>query len=176
MVASRFRGIRETHQAIGSAFAPLVAALESLGAECLVKPHPAERPDGYLAVLKVARTERTRILEPGADLLPLLHAADALVTVESLAAVEALVLGRPVVVLNMPTNLKAIVDAGAALGVAAGGDPAEALRSVLFDPATREALATARAGYLSDVARGVDGGATRRVLDLVKALATGVVG
>ena len=39
-----------------------------------------------------------------ADLLDLLHAADALVTVESLSAVEALVLGRPVVILNMPTQ------------------------------------------------------------------------
>ena len=47
-------------------------------------------------------------------------AADALVTVESLSAVEALVLGRPVVVLNMPTHLRALVDAGVALGVAAG--------------------------------------------------------
>jgi len=46
-----------------------------------------------------------------ADLVKLLFAADVLVTVESLSAVEALVLDRPVVVLNMPTNLAEMVEA-----------------------------------------------------------------
>ena len=43
--------------------------------------------------------------------MELLHAADALCTVESLSAVEALVLGRPVLVLNTPTNLRELVEA-----------------------------------------------------------------
>jgi len=91
------------------------------------------------------------------------------VTVESLSAVEALVLGRPVLILNMPTNLRELVDQGVALGVAAGDDPTGALRQLLFDPATRQALETARQRYLSEVAQGVDGGATRRILELIAA-------
>jgi hypothetical protein len=172
-VASRFRGIRETHQAIGTAFPSLVTALESLGVRTLVKPHPAERADGYEAVLREVRAQRTSVLPSSVDLLPLLHAADVLVTVESLSAVEALVLGRPVVILNMPTNLRALVESGAALGVAAGADPTEALRRALFDPATRASLAAARTAYLSDVAHGVDGEATLRILTLLKQAAEG---
>jgi hypothetical protein len=168
VVASRFRGIRSTHQSIGSAFPALVAAVERLGLRCIVKPHPAEEEGAYVAVLESARAARTRVVVPSTDLLPLLHAADLLVTVESLSAVEALVLGCPVVVLNMPTNLRALVESGAALGVAAGEAPDDALRSALFDEPTRTALAQARARYLSDVAHGVDGGATTRVLDLLK--------
>ena len=58
----------------------------------------------------------------------MLHAADALVTVESLSAVEALALGRPVLLLNMPNNMRELVDEGAALGVSEGEDPARRYR------------------------------------------------
>jgi hypothetical protein len=175
-VASRFRGIRETHQSIGSAFPGLVRAVEALpGVRCIVKPHPAEPPDAYARVVRELAASRVTVLGPGADLTALLHAADALVTVESLSAVEALVLGRPVLVLNMPTNLSELVAGGAALGVAEGEDPAPALRAVLLDAGTRRRLAEAREGYLSRVAAGVDGNATARIHALIRETA-GVVG
>jgi UDP-N-acetylglucosamine 2-epimerase len=119
-----------------------------------------------------------RVFPAGADLLEHLHAADALVTVESLSAVEALVLDRPVLVLSMPTHLRELVEAGAALGVPAGEDPTPALRALLFDEAARERLAEARARYLRYVAQGVDGGATARIVALLRDTARrrGVVG
>ncbi|HEX6737372.1 MAG TPA: UDP-N-acetylglucosamine 2-epimerase, partial [Vicinamibacteria bacterium] len=169
VVASRHRAIRETHQSIGSAFPALLEAVESLpGVRCLVKPHPAEPAAAYEADRRAAAAERTRILPSGADLMELLQAADALVTVESLSAVEALVLDRPVVVLNMPTNLRELVESGAARGVPAGEDPRPALQAVLFDEAARAELAAARARYLSEVAHGVDGQATARLLALLR--------
>jgi glycosyltransferase involved in cell wall biosynthesis len=171
-VASRFRGIRETHQSIGSAFPGLVRAVEGLPrARLLVKPHPAESTDGYSRVMREMGATRARLLDSKQDLMRLMFAADVLVTVESLSAVEALVLGKPVVVLNMPTNLKEMVDAGAALGVPEGQDPAETLSRALEDPGTRERLAAARSAYLNDVASGVDGRATLRLLELLRATA-----
>jgi hypothetical protein len=71
----------------------------------------------------------------------------------------------------MPTNVRALVEAGVALGVAAGQDPEGALRRALFDGPTLDALAAARARYLDDVAHGVDGQATRRVLTLLREVA-----
>jgi hypothetical protein len=109
-----------------------------------------------------------RTAPPGADLAELLHAADALVTVESLSAVEALVLGRPVVVLHMPTHLRDLVDQGVAVGVAAGEDPGPVLWRVLFDADTAARLDEARRRYLSDFAMGVDGRATARIVALLK--------
>jgi hypothetical protein len=175
VVASRFRAIRDTHQAIGTAFPALVRAVESLpGVRMLVKPHPAEPATAYDAVLRREGGRRARVLPAGSDLVEALHAADALVTVESLSAVEALVLGRPVVILNLPTNLRSLVDAGVAVGVARGADPASALRDVLFDAAVAERLQAARVRYLSDVAAGVDGQATARILRLLNDMAGGV--
>jgi UDP-N-acetylglucosamine 2-epimerase len=101
-------------------------------------------------------------------------AADALVTVESLSAVEALVLDRPVLVLNMPTNLREMVEQGVALGVGVGEDPGSALRDLLFDAEIRGRLEAARRLYLSDVAHGVDGRATERILALLREAAASV--
>lgn len=179
VVASRYRGIRDTHASIGAAFPALVRAIESLpGVKALVKPHPAEPEEHYAADLRGAGAARVRLLPPGSDLMLLLHAADALVTVESLSAVEALVLGRPVLVLSMPTHLRELVQAGAALGVPAGEDPTPALRDLLFDEATRRGLVAARQRYLGHVAQGVDGGATARIVSLLRETAKprGVVG
>lgn len=169
VVASRFRPIRDTHHAIGQAVPALLRAVDALeGVHCLIKPHPAEPPEPYQRALREAAVSRTRVLPPFVDLLKLLHAADALVTVESLSAVEALVLGRPVVVLEMPNHLRDLVEAGVAVGVESGRDPAGALWAVLRDPETRERLEERRRAYLSELAMGVDGRATRRILALVR--------
>ena len=166
-VASRFRAIRDTHNAIGGVFPALVAAIRALGVRCAVKPHPAESGGEYLAATGLA-DPAIRVLAPQSDLLDVLIAADALATVESLSAVEALVIGRPVVILDMPTHLSALVDAGVALGVESGADPTETLRRVLFDAETRNALQHARALYLDELALGVDGRATERIVALLR--------
>ena len=93
-------------------------------------------------------------------------------TVESLAAVEALVLERPVVVLNAPTNLRAMVEAGVALGVARGGGPdGRAAPRALRRRARARPCARARARYRPQIAYGADGGATARILALVRSTA-----
>jgi len=169
VVASRYRGIRRTHQSIGSAFPALVSAVERLErVRLVVKPHPAEPPAPYEAHIRAGGAKRCRVLSPSANFLELLYAADALVTVESLAAVEALVLGRPVLILNMPTNQRQLVERGAALGVAVGQDPVAAIEQLLFDAASRERLERAREAFLPELAYGLDGQATRRILDLIR--------
>lgn len=169
VLASRFRGIRSTHQAVGSAFAALVRAVEARpGTRLLVKPHPAEPAAPYEAVLREVGAGRVRVLPPASDLFELLCACDLLVTVESLAAVEALALGRPVLVLNMPTNLAELVEAGAALGVAEGQDPGPSLAAALQDEAVREGLRAARDAYVTAVAGGLDGRATARIVELLR--------
>jgi hypothetical protein len=172
VVASRYRALRDTFQAIGPVFAGFVEAVESLdGVTCLVKPHPAEAAEPYEADARAAGAARVRVLPPGTDLMELLHAADVLVTAESSSAIEALILGRPVVIVNMPTHLKELVEWGVALGVPAAESPRETLRAVLFDAATQARLTQARKRYVADLAMGADGAATDRIIDLVRAMA-----
>ena len=90
---------------------------------------------------------------------------------ESLSAVEALVLDKPVIVLNAPTNLRAMVDAGVALEVRVGEDPLPALHRALFDAGTREVLRARREAYRPQVAHASPGGATARIVDLLRTMA-----
>jgi hypothetical protein len=169
VVASRFRAIRDTHQALGPVFEDLVRAVQALpDVVCLVKPHPAESARPYEAVLRSLGADRVRTVPSSANLMELMHAADALVTVESASAIEALVLAKPVLILNLPTHLGELVDKGVALGVAAGDDPLRALRAALDDGATLARLRVARERYLADLTMGADGGATQRILDVVR--------
>lgn len=172
VLASRHKGIRDTHKASGPAFPSLLEAVRGLeGATLVVKPHPAEPKDAYDADLANASLgERVRVIadRPLTDILP---AADLLVTVESLSATEALVANVPVVVLRHPSNLRDVVASGAALGVPDGADPGPAIAALLAEGPTRDRWRGARERFLDDVAHGVDGHALERLMDLVSATA-----
>ena len=110
VVASRF-------VAIGSEFAELVRAAEAIeDLWLLVKPHQAERPDTYERIGRREGASRLRVLPPKENLLELLFASNGLITVDSFASSEALVLGLPVLLVNLPSNLSALVDRGVAVG------------------------------------------------------------
>ena len=96
-----------------------------------IKPHPAETPDVYAAV--TAGSSNVTVLPASSPLPPLLAAAQAIVTVNSTVAVDALSLGLPSLVIGLPNNLTPFVDAG----LMAGGGTAEEIRAgltrVLYD-------------------------------------------
>jgi hypothetical protein len=165
----RFLVLATRWSAIGEpVFEELVRAVESLeGIALFVKPHQAESPRPYEVVVERLEARQTRILPAERNLLELLVASDGLVTVDSLASSEALVLGRPVLILNLPGNLSPLVDREAALGVRRGESIAKALQSFLFDPETGRALAEKRKEYIQDFAFGADGRATERIVECI---------
>jgi glycosyltransferase involved in cell wall biosynthesis len=165
----RFVVLATRWSAVGEpVFEELVRAVESLEDVFLfVKPHQAESPRPYEVVVERLLARRTCILPAERNLLELLFASDGLVTVDSLASSEALVLGRPVLILNLPGNLSSLVDRGAALGVRRGESIATALQSFLFDPETARALAEKRKQYIQDFAFGADGRATERIVECI---------
>ncbi len=172
VLASRYSGIRDTHKASGPAFAGLLAAIEGIeGGRLIVKPHPAEPKDAYDQDIAASTLgERVRVIADR-SLTDILPAADLLVTVESLSATEALVAGVPVVVHRHPSKMRDVVASGAALGVPDGADPRPSIESLLEDAATRAAWRKSRDTFLNDVARGVDGQALNRLLDLMRSMA-----
>ena len=167
VVASRFT-------AIGSVFAELVRAAEAIdNLWLLVKPHQAERSDTYAAVGARERASRLRIVPPEENLLELLFASDGLVTVDSFASSEALVLGRPVMVVNLPSNLSALVERGVALGVQRGESIEDRLRGLLFDGELRLELERQRRKYMEEFAYGADGSSTARIVNAIREVAAG---
>jgi UDP-N-acetylglucosamine 2-epimerase len=165
---ARFLVLATRWSAVSPVFEDLVRAVETLpGVFLFVKPHQAESPTAYREVALRLSAGRTRILSAEKDLLELLFASDGLITVDSFASSEALVLGRPVLVLNLPGNLGPLVDRGVALGVRRGESIAKALEALLFDAETARALETKRKEYIREFAFGADGRSTERIVECI---------
>ena len=167
VVASRF-------SAIGPVFADLVQAAESSpGCWLLVKPHQAERADPYLEVKRQLGATRMRVVGTEENLLELLFASDGLVTVDSLASSEALVLGRPVLVVNLPSNLSPLVERGVALGARRGEEIRQQLERFLREGEARARLSERRREYIQEFAFGADGRSTERIVEALRQTAEG---
>jgi hypothetical protein len=158
---------------IAGVFPALVTALADVpGAHVVVKCHPSETADVYLAA--AGGSQSVTIAPSTLGLAVLTKASDLLVTVNSTAAIEAMVLGVPTLVLALPNNLSPFVDAGVMDGVTAGGDIAAALRAALDTGARRDAWRARAAAFMQQAGISADGQAVRRAVDAILGLGTGV--
>jgi hypothetical protein len=153
-------------------FPQLVAEAAGLpGVRLVVKPHPAETAAPYLAAAQGAA--HVGVAPSGVDLADLTRIARLLVTVNSTAAIEAMVMGVPSLVLAMPNNLTPFVEAGAMAGVVEGAPIGPALRALLADEHGRAALLRRSAAFMERHRVGSDGGAARRAAEEIAGLASG---
>jgi hypothetical protein len=117
----------------------LVTALRGMPEVMLViKPHPAETAEVYGAA--VARGANIRVLDASAPLAPLLASAQAIVTVNSTVAIDALALGVPAFVIGLPNNLTPFVEAGRMAGASAPEEIQPGLARVLYDQEFRSSI------------------------------------
>jgi hypothetical protein len=151
---------------LGRAFTALVEAARAMpDMRLVVKPHPAEGPDPYVAAS--AGAANVVVAPPGAGLGPLTRVASVLVTVNSTAAIEAMTLGVPALVVGLPNNLSPFVDAGAMAGADKDACIAPALRALLYDREMRQRLGAAQTAFMRRYRIEADGGAARRAADLI---------
>ncbi len=163
---ARFLVLASRWTAVGPVFRELVQAVEAVeDLWFFVKPHQAESTRPYDETLERLRPSRSHVVSAATNLLELLFASDGLVTVDSFASSEALVLGRPVLVVNLPGNLDALVERGVAIGVPRGEAIEPALRKLLFDAAAARELESARRDYIQEFAFGADGRSTERIVE-----------
>jgi spore coat polysaccharide biosynthesis predicted glycosyltransferase SpsG len=104
------------------------------------------------------------------DLGRLTSVADALVTANSTAAIEAMPLGVPTLVVALPNNLSPFVEAGAMAGAWTLADVGPALRALLYDREMRQRLSAARDAFLARYRITADGGAARRAAEAIISL------
>ncbi len=162
LVASKFTQIAPAFPALVSAAAAMPDVL------LVVKPHPAEGVDPYLQAAGGAR--HVRMSPPAVDLGALTTIADAIVTVNSTAAIEAMLLDVPALVVALPNNLTPFVDAGAMAGAATLQAIGPALQGLLYDREIRERLTSARRAFITRYGLVADGGAAGRAADLIVGL------
>ncbi|GAB4406465.1 MAG: hypothetical protein Kow00123_19100 [Anaerolineales bacterium] len=109
------------------------------------------------------------------DVLSLLWRADVLITLISSTALEAICLGKPVVLLDMDIMPEPIPysEAGAALRARSAQELTQRLLEALYDVGTRQRLAGARETFLPAYAGPLDGQAALRVAREIHALVAG---
>jgi hypothetical protein len=158
------------HSQLGTWFRALVdAARGRPDVVVLVKPHPAEGDGPYLA--DAAGAPHVRVAPATTDLARLTAIARVLVTAHSTAAIEAMALDVPALVVGLPTNLSPFVDAGAMAGVSTMDELAPALAAVLGDDAVRARLGECRRAFIDRYGMLPPPGASGRAAGVVAAFA-----
>ena len=139
------------------------------GVRLVVKPHPAESAAPYLDAAHGAA--HVAVAPARTNLADLVRVSRLLVTVNSTAAIEAMVLGVPSLVLAMPNNLTPFVEAGAMSGVFEGEPIGPALRNLLVDEHGRAGVLEKSAAFMKRYRVESDGRAARRAAERILQLA-----
>ncbi len=108
---------------------------------------------------------------PSAGLGQLTAVASALVTANSTAAIEAMPLGVPTLVVALPNNLSPFVDAGAMAGAGTVAEVAPALEALLYDREMRQRVTLAQGAFMRRYRIEADGQAAQRAADAILSLA-----
>ncbi|MGB9593777.1 MAG: CDP-glycerol glycerophosphotransferase family protein, partial [Anaerolineae bacterium] len=106
------------------------------------------------------------------DVLSLVFQADALITVISTTALEAMYLEKPVVLLDASDVKQPIpyIPSGAALQVRTAAELTLRLKEALYDEGVRARLAQARRAFVPKQLDIADGKASERVADLIRTI------
>ena len=151
-------------------FPDLVEAIKALpGVRLEIKPHPAETPDIYGAY--IAGIPNISVAPMEVDLARLLTAADALVTMNSTVAIDALTLAVPALVVGLPNNLSPFVDAGAMVGANGPDEIRRQCERLLYDAEVRRQMIAAGLAFAERFALASDGNAATRSAEAILALA-----
>jgi UDP-N-acetylglucosamine 2-epimerase len=140
----------------------------------VVKVHPSESDlsiYGNLAKefgLKVVITKDASIYE-------VLYVCDLVITGFSATALDAMMLDKPVITVNLTGMEDPIpfAESGAAIGVHNEKNLIKALEKGLYDEASRKSLESAREKFVYEHAYKSDGKATARVVTLIEQIVTG---
>jgi CDP-glycerol glycerophosphotransferase (TagB/SpsB family) len=141
----------------------------------IIKIHPRESIDRYLDLLGTFPDTASDIrVIARTDLPTLLAASKLLVTGFSNVALEAALLDKPVLIVNLTDQPDPLpfVENGIALGAYSEVEVEQKLKALLTDESTREALRARRARYFDQNPQLLDGRATERVVALLKEMAS----
>ncbi|MDY6843278.1 MAG: CDP-glycerol glycerophosphotransferase family protein [Thermodesulfobacteriota bacterium] len=140
--------------------------------QLVVKPHPNnDRIDLHHKVLKKRASLNVHIVSNKSDVNELIIVCDVLITRHSTTGLDALILGKELVVVNLANKADSIpyVEYGAALGAYKKEDVFPVI-SKIFDEKIKYELIEGRERFISDFAYRRNGKAAQRIIDLIEEL------
>jgi hypothetical protein len=142
------------------------------GIQIVVKPHPNESTEWFTNQLASLETNVV-VLPPFYDTIEAIYATDVFLSVNSTTIIEALILNKPVVVVNLSKQTEPLpwVKEEAALGAYEAESIESAVEKALNDEKVRKKLHDKRTDFVYKHLYKIDGKATDRVIDLIQKLA-----
>jgi len=152
----------------------LLAGHEIPRLRVLVKPHPRDDLRDLRLVLSELGAPRAALLPKKLDLYGLLASSDVILTAFSTVGVEAIMLGRPVVVFKADENPAVLpyVDSEAVLRASDAEGIAQTIKQV-FEGGILQKLTRGREEYIAHHECAADGGGAKRVVRLMLEMLNG---
>ncbi|MFQ5866780.1 MAG: CDP-glycerol glycerophosphotransferase family protein [bacterium] len=138
----------------------------------LLKPHPNENDDLHYQIVKEIGAGNIKVISKRANTSELISIADLLITRHSTTGAEAIVLDKPLIIVNLlsiPDSFP-YVDYGSALGVYRKENIWLAVESIFQDKQVNERLKEGRMRFIRDFAYKLDGKSSRRIAALIESM------
>jgi len=137
--------------------------------QLIVKPHPTEDEGFYGRILDEAGGSRIIVVSKSRDTFDLIAACDAVVTENSTVGLEAMVLNKPLITMNLTGRPDTVqyAERGAALGVYSDKEIVPTVKRVFEDEETRMQLNEGRSRFISDYLGGNDGKSAERIVEAI---------
>lgn len=150
------------------------AVKQHAGLQLVIKAHPSDDINIYRNYLPhfLKGAENNIIILKNHNAFDVLEISDAVIIVDSSSGLEALILEKPLIKLNLTkfASLVPYVERGCAIGVDRPEGLAAALNDCLYNTEVRERLSQRRQSFISDYAYRIDGLAARRTEELMRAI------
>lgn len=159
----------ELHKSINDKFITAILGLEKCLDEMLViiKPHPRETSDYYRGLID--DNSNFHILNEKFDTYEAINACDLLITFSSTTAIEAMIMKKPIIILNLTNEeITPYTEYGAAILVKDEKYLFPTIKLAMYDNETREKLFTGQKNFLNYFLYLQDGFATNRFINLIR--------
>lgn len=141
--------------------------LEINSIQLVIKLHPREDISGYEEILK--KVKKKPILCKNIDLYELINASKIVVTVSSTTALEAMILSKPVIIVDLFNEYPSIpyTESRAAIEVRKKENFLKAIEDILYKEEVQKELTEAREKFIYKHCYKIDGKAAERVSNLI---------
>ena len=141
-------------------------------AQFIIKLHPNENPEMHQEMINCKSVNNNLFfIDKESDTIELIHFCDLLITTFSTSGLEAIVLDKPVITINLTgqPDLVDYAEKGVAIGVHKKNDLHDAINNALYNQEARRLMAKMRKDYISDYL--LDGNAKKRIGDVIESMA-----
>ncbi|MGQ4832788.1 MAG: glycosyltransferase [Candidatus Asgardarchaeia archaeon] len=154
-------------------FDSVISSLSDISeVQVVVKPHPGEDSSWHVRRLQMLGIKNVAVLPPKSDVYEAIFSCDVYISVSSTTILEAMILKKPVLVVNLfglPEVLPWTKE-GAVLAVYNPDELNEGIHKLLFNESFKMELAKRRDAFLYKYIYKLDGKATDRIIDVVNGL------